>query len=117
MRLATHRHLALLANAAVYDVERASRELVEDTWALPQGDVAPGDRGLIWRTLGSDGRRGVVSLFEVVSAPEENVEPATSMPYWLDPRPVRRGDSGCGMSARPICRCGSTPRTPVSSAN
>ncbi|HMV33840.1 MAG TPA: DUF3883 domain-containing protein [Gemmatimonadales bacterium] len=81
--------IGLLANAHQYDVERAARELPEDTWTLPAGDVAPGDRGLIWRTRGTDGKRGIVALFDVVAAPEEDVEPTTSIPYWLGAPPGR----------------------------
>lgn len=79
---------AVIANRRTYDVEAAAAALDVDTWSLPAGDVAPGDRFLVWRTLGSDGERGVVALGEVISAPEMLPANSEEAPFWRQPMPM-----------------------------
>lgn len=82
------RHFALIANQHVYDVEAAAATLEEDTWSLPEGNVEPGDRVVFWRTLGPDGKRGIVAFGEVISRPTVMEDPPEAAPFWLGVRPV-----------------------------
>ena len=79
---------ALLANAGRYDVESAAAALPEDTWLLPEGDVRVGDRLVFWRTLGKDGRRGVVALGEVTGEAALREKEGAALQYWKEPPPV-----------------------------
>ena len=85
--------VAMLANPAIYDVETASRELVDDQWMLPAGHLSPGDRIVFWRTQGADGHRGVVAFGEVRESPQVLPESPASLAYWKGTpptTPVRR---------------------------
>lgn len=75
---------ALLANPATYRIDDAVRELETDTWTVPIGEPAVGDRLAIWRTLGAEGQRGVVALAEVLGAPQMRPENVASAPYWKE---------------------------------
>lgn len=79
---------AVIANRRTYDVEAAAAALEVDTWSLPAGDVAPGDRFLVWRTLGTDGERGVVALGEVLAAPDLVPPSDVEAPFWRQPMPT-----------------------------
>ena len=63
------RYWSLFANPRLYEVERAIELSPIDTWVTRGRGLGAGDRGLIWRGLGVDGRRGVVTLFEVLGPP------------------------------------------------
>ena len=76
------KYWALCANPKYYDIERAVRELDVDWWGIRKSDLRPGDRVLIWKTKAGGKHRGVVALGEVVSEPEQRIDPEN--PYWLD---------------------------------
>ena len=82
------RLFALLARPSVYDVGRAARELEADSWALPSGDVDPGDRCIIWQATGRDGQRGIVAVGEVLEPPELRDHAHGSLPYWREAPPA-----------------------------
>jgi hypothetical protein len=83
-------------------------------------DLRAGDRGLIWRGLGSDGRRAVVTLFEVLGprfqlpaahpelwhADEPETQELVMVRYVMSPRlPVWLGEPGDAMLRRlPVSR-------------
>ena len=77
------RFWALCANPGRYRIEDAVHERESDTWVTSGRDIQPGDRVVIWRTLGSDGNRGVVALGEVLDSPTEMSD--ADNPYWLSP--------------------------------
>ena len=81
-RGSTARCYAILANYAVYDVEGASRTLTEDTWSLPRGEPRPDDQLVFWRTLGPDGKRGVVAFGRVTQEPRTMPVPPSSRRFW-----------------------------------
>jgi hypothetical protein len=86
------RHGALLVNDGFYDIDAALKELDGDTWSLPRGHLAAGDLLAFWRTLGSDGHRGVVAFGEVTGGPEVLDEPDDSHRFWRvppEPGPTR----------------------------
>lgn len=76
---------ALLANASVYDVEAAAQNLRYATWSLPRGRAHPGERFLIWRTLGPDKQRGLVAMGQVVDEPTLLRPYPAELRYWSDP--------------------------------
>ncbi len=85
-RLVGHRerrYWALCANPGRYRIDDAVRERESDTWVTSGRDIQPGDRIVIWRTLGADGHRGVVALGEVLDSPKERSD--ADNPYWLSP--------------------------------
>lgn len=82
------RYWGLLVNPAHYRIEEALRNLKTDSWTVPTGDLSVGDRIAFWRTLGSDGRRGIIALGEVLSSPALDIEPPLSARYWTSPRPI-----------------------------
>lgn len=70
-----------VANPTVFQVDDAIRERDIDRWLTKGKAVKPGDRGVVWRSLGADGKRGVIAIGEVVSEPY--VARADEDPYWL----------------------------------
>jgi len=82
-----NRIYGVLANFNTYDVEGASKALADDTWSLPRGDANPGDRLVFWRTLGPNGKRGVVAFGQVTEAPRVRAVPAESHRFWRAPVP------------------------------
>ena len=77
------RYWALCANPGRYRIDDAVRERESDTWVTSGRDFQPGDRFLIWRTLGADGNRGVIALGEVLDSPTKRSD--ADNPYWLSP--------------------------------
>lgn len=69
-----------VANPSVFQIDDAIREREIDHWMTKGKPVKPGDRGAVWRSLGSDGKRGVVAIGEVVSEPY--MARADEDPYW-----------------------------------
>lgn len=72
-----------VANPKVFKIDDAVRERETDRWLTKSKGVKPGDRGVVWRSLGLDGKRGVVAIGEVVSEPF--MARADEDPYWLSP--------------------------------
>ncbi|MBM4035454.1 MAG: EVE domain-containing protein [Planctomycetes bacterium] len=58
-----------LLNPTYYDIDHALKCVEYDTWTTKGSDVKRGDRLLIWRTQ-KNGKRGVVAIADVLSAPE-----------------------------------------------
>jgi hypothetical protein len=75
------RYWALFANPRVYRIDEALRSATDDTWVTSGKDIRRGDRVLIWRGLGRDGRRGVVAFGEITSDPE-SVDDSQN-PFWV----------------------------------
>jgi hypothetical protein len=73
---------AFCANPNRYRIQEALSELQIDWWSVPRGDVRAGDKAIIWQTLDSRGRRGVVGIAEVTGDPEERADGQN--PYWVD---------------------------------
>jgi hypothetical protein len=71
---------ALCVDPSVYRIEDALREQTESLWTTKRSLVRKGDRVLIWRTKGRDGRRGIVALGEVISDIE--IRDDAGSPYW-----------------------------------
>ena len=72
-----------VANPKVFRVDDAIRERTEDRWLTKGKPVKLGDRGVVWRSLGSDGKRGVIAIGEVNGEP--HIASAGDDPYWLTP--------------------------------
>ncbi|MGH9197911.1 MAG: EVE domain-containing protein, partial [Acidimicrobiia bacterium] len=72
-----------VANPNVFKVDDAIRERESDRWLTKGKPVKPGDRGAVWRSLGPDGKRGVIAVGEVVSEPY--MERVDDDPYWIAP--------------------------------
>jgi hypothetical protein len=79
-------HWCLVANTARYDVEAALGALPIVLWTVGRLRTvlpAPGDPVLVWRTLGSDGHRGLVARGMVDG--EIALVPDDQDPFWIDP--------------------------------
>ena len=63
-------------------MEDAIQSLSHDFWVTRGRDLAPGDRLIIWRGVGSDGHRGVVGFGEIVGPPRVTAD--IGNPYWVD---------------------------------
>jgi hypothetical protein len=74
---------ALLANPARYRIEEAVRSLEEDWWTTRGKDLAPGDRIIVWKAAGRDGRRGIVAFATVIGLSE--VRANSDNLFWADP--------------------------------
>ncbi len=72
-----------VANPKMFQIDDAIRERDTDRWMTKGKAVKPGDRGVVWRSLGSDGKRGVVAIGEVISEPY--MARPDEDPYWLGP--------------------------------
>lgn len=82
------RHWALLANPLSFDIVRASEELDELTWILPNGDPTVGERLLFWKAKGPDEVRGVVAVGEVIEPPANRVIHADTAAYFVSAPPT-----------------------------
>jgi hypothetical protein len=72
----------LVANPDIYEIDRAIREISEDTWTTKRRALSAGDRVAIWRAAGRRRMpRGVIAFGEVLSDPAEM--PYDS-PYWIN---------------------------------
>ena len=76
-----------VANPNVFKVDDAVRERETDRWLTKEKPVKPGDRGVVWRSLGGDGKRGVIAIGEVISEPY--MARADTDPYWIAPSEER----------------------------
>ncbi len=81
-----HNYWAFFANPAIYDIEAALAVLPEGTWTIKDSKILRGDRVILWRGL-KDGKRGIVGLAEVISDPQEMIEPPDGRPFYLGPVP------------------------------
>jgi hypothetical protein len=79
---------AFLANPRRYRIDDAVRELSEDLWKVPRGDVEPGDHIAIWRASGGRGHRGIIALATALTAPELLSQPDHLLGYWVDRPPA-----------------------------
>lgn len=61
---------AFLADPSRYRIEEAVRELKTDTWVTKGRPLMAGDKILIWKSAGKDGKRGVIALGEVLTDPQ-----------------------------------------------
>lgn len=82
-RIPDRSYWAWVANPGVFKVDDAIREREEDSWLTKGKPVKPGDRGVVWRSLGADGKRGVIAIGEVISEPY--MARADEDPYWITP--------------------------------
>lgn len=78
---------AFLANPKRYNIEAAVRDVDEDTWLVPDGDVRKGDRAVIWKAKGNGESRGVIALAEVLSDPAIMEGSESSRSFWIQERP------------------------------
>jgi len=78
---------AILCNPSLYGIEKALATLPEVTWELPTHavslDPTPGDQIVFWKTKGTDGHRGVLTIGEVLTSPTETPEDPESARYWI----------------------------------
>ena len=72
---------AFLADPKRYRIEDAVQGLTTDAWVTKGRDVRQGDRVIIWKSAGNDGRRGVVALSDVLTDPESR--PDSDNPFWV----------------------------------
>ena len=78
-------YFALNANPDTYRIQDALAGLASDSWTVGRSWLKPGDRVIIWKSYGRDGRaahRGVVGFGEVVDTPTTRAAPNK---YWTDP--------------------------------
>jgi hypothetical protein len=75
-------HWALLANPKRYRILDAIEALERDLWTVGKSDLHKGDGVLIWQSLDTNGRRGIVGLGEVVAEPHATTD--TGNPFWAD---------------------------------
>ncbi len=73
---------AFCANPAFYKIEQAIKELPEDSWTVPRGNVRAGDRAIIWKAKGNEQVRGIIALAEVLTDPAPGSDP--NIDYWVD---------------------------------
>jgi hypothetical protein len=73
---------AFCANPNSYRIEKAVRELPEDNWTIPRGNVRVGDRAIIWKAKGNQPHRGIIALAEVLTDPAPSIDPRID--YWVD---------------------------------
>jgi hypothetical protein len=78
------RYWAFFANPRIYRVEQALEASADDSWLTAGREIQAGDRAIIWRGRGADGRRGVVALAEVTSDPLDLDD--SGNPYWVEPQ-------------------------------
>ena len=64
-----------------YRIDDALLARGEDTWVTAGREIHRGDRAIIWRGRGPDGRRGVVAFGEVASEPRDLDDSAN--PFWV----------------------------------
>lgn len=83
LRIPQRSYWTWVANPNVFKVDDAIRERETDRWLSKGKPVKPGDRAVIWRSLGPDGKRGVVAIGEVVSEPY--MARSDDDPYWISP--------------------------------
>lgn len=81
-RVPDRSYWAWVANPNLFRVDEAIREREVDRWFTKRKGVKKGDRGIVWRSKGRDGKRGIVAVGEVVSDPREA---PVDDPYWLEP--------------------------------
>jgi hypothetical protein len=72
---------AFLAKPDIYRIEDAIRSRNEDTWVTAGREIHQGDRVIIWKARGKDGRRGVIALGEVITEPMDLDDSAN--PFWV----------------------------------
>lgn len=100
------RYWAVGADPDRYRVEEAVAVRSTDLWMSGDKDIRPGDRLAIWKFAGGSGRRGVVSLGEVLDAPRPRDDRGN--PYWTD-----TDDDGAGVRSRVTVRYVRPPRVPL----
>ncbi|QDE91904.1 hypothetical protein BHS06_24575 [Myxococcus xanthus] len=84
---ADRRYWALLSNPLTYRTLDSLRDFDEEVWTVTRGDIEVGDRVIIWQSKDKSGRRGIVALGEVLTAPTLMEEPPEFRPYWVKPEP------------------------------
>jgi hypothetical protein len=97
---------AILANPDVYRVEEAVVERDTAVWTVQRSYVRAGDRVAIWKAKGSETRRGVIALGEVLTEPADLNEDPTALQYWRD-------GTGTGPQRRVLVRHVRPPRAPL----
>lgn len=86
----TSNYWTFVGNPSYYRVDDAVNEQETWYWSSQGSRVRKGDRGLIWRTMGRDKHRGIISLVEVLSDPVV-MGPDDNDPYVVAPE-HRRGE-------------------------
>jgi hypothetical protein len=83
-------YFALNANPDKYRVQGAVAALEMDYWTTGRSRLSPGDRVLIWKSYGRQGRsasRGVVAFGEVLESAKSQASPNR---FWVNPEDGRR---------------------------
>lgn len=75
---------AFAANPNRYRIRDAIRTLDEDLWTVGKSSIKFGDRAIIWQTLDEEGRRGILALGDIRSAPEYLSDENNT--FWIDER-------------------------------
>ncbi|WP_224368478.1 EVE domain-containing protein [Hyalangium versicolor] len=81
------RYWALISNPLTYRTLDSLRDFDEEVWTVTRGDIEVGDRVIIWQSKDKSGRRGIVALGEVLTAPTLMEEPPEFRRYWVKPEP------------------------------
>ena len=76
------RYWAFCANPERYRIREAVQHLDRDTWTTGKSNPRAGDFALIWQTLDSEGRRGIVAFAEIITDPKKMRD--DDNPYWVD---------------------------------
>jgi hypothetical protein len=76
-------HWALMAIPSRYRIREAIEAGVLDRWTTAGKAIRKGDRVVIWQGRDQAGRRGVVALGQVMTAPEMMADAGN--PFWVDP--------------------------------
>jgi len=73
---------AFLANPKYYNIEKAVKNLEQDTWTIKRSNILKGDQAIIWKAKGNDDYRGIVAFADVISNPKLLTD--ISNPYWVN---------------------------------
>jgi hypothetical protein len=84
---ADRRYWALISNPLTYRTLDSLRDFDEEVWTVSRGDIEVGDRVIIWHSKDKSGKRGIVALGEVLTAPTLMEEPPEFRRYWVKPEP------------------------------
>ncbi len=82
------KYWAFIANPNTYDIEAAIKSLDKDTWRTGGKDVNTGDGIIFWRSL-KNGKRGIIALGKVLSAPKKMKISEHDVKYYISEPPTK----------------------------